>query len=200
MRTRDAGGEPATQAGVAPVEVTVTTSTWPVPVDPSADALHVAAWDQELGELLSTLSAVQHDLLAVLTEKQKRLTRPEAGALAEIQEREAELIARLEAVHLRRRELLERAGQEGLPAQSLAALTAALPDEERRQLAPQIDQASARASLLQHHSLTNWVVVQRTLLHLSHLLEIIATGGRMQPTYGTEAAAPRSGGLVDQAA
>lgn len=166
---------------------------------PLADAAPVH-WDQELHDLLAALSEVQRDLLAVLSEKQKTLARPDLQALAGIQEREAELIVRLETVHERRRLLLERASQEGLPAENLRALTASLPSDQRRSLAPQLDRASARASLLQHQGLANWVVVQRTLLHLSHLLEIIATGGRQQPTYGKGSASALSGGLVDQAA
>lgn len=162
-----------------------------------AQAVH---WDQELHDLLATLSEVQRDLLAVLSEKQRRLAQPDLGALDEIQQREAELIVRLEAVQERRRLLLERAAHDGLPADNLRALTASLPADQRQSLTPQIDRAGARASLLQHQGLANWVVVQRTLLHLSHLLEIIATGGRQQPTYGKENTAAVSGGLVDQAA
>jgi len=54
--------------------------------------------------------------------------------------------------------------------------------------------------LLQHHSLVNWVVIQRTLLHLSQMLEIIATGGRLQPTYGKGESSTASGTLMDWAA
>lgn len=157
-------------------------------------------WDQELRDLLAMLSEVQRDLLAVLSEKHKRLARPEVAALDEIQLREAELIVRLEAVQERRRELLHRAAADGLPAENLRALAASLPAELRRDLSPEMDRASARASLLQHQGLANWVVVQRTLLHLSQLLEIIATGGRRQPTYGKDNSGSLSGGLVDQAA
>jgi hypothetical protein len=53
---------------------------------------------------------------------------------------------------------------------------------------------------VQHHSLTNWVLVQRTLIHLSQMLEIIATGGRMKPTYGEGGRTDAGGSLVDQAA
>jgi hypothetical protein len=41
--------------------------------------------------------------------------------------------------------------------------------------------------------------VQRTVLHLSQMLEIIATGGRTQPTYGNSPRAHRGGSLIDQA-
>ena len=48
-------------------------------------------------------------------------------------------------------------------------------------------------------SLAQWVAVQRTVLHLSQMLEIIATGGRSQPTYGMGVGSQRSGALMDQA-
>ena len=57
-----------------------------------------------------------------------------------------------------------------------------------------------RTRVLRHHSLTNWVLVQRTLIHLSQMLEIIATGGEMQPTYGKEESVHARGALVDRAA
>jgi hypothetical protein len=42
--------------------------------------------------------------------------------------------------------------------------------------------------------------VQRTLLHLSQLIGIIATGGQSLPTYGKGADCRASGALVDRAA
>jgi hypothetical protein len=54
--------------------------------------------------------------------------------------------------------------------------------------------------LLQHHSLTNWVVTQRTLIHLSQMIEIVATGGRMSSTYGRPESVATSGGFVDHQA
>ncbi len=63
-----------------------------------------------------------------------------------------------------------------------------------------MDSASEQSRLLQHQSLANWVFVQRTLLYLARLLEIIATGGRSEPTYGRAESTRSGGALVDQAA
>jgi hypothetical protein len=71
--------------------------------------------------------------------------------------------------------------------------------EQRQTVTPQLKHTAARARLLQHQSLANWVLAQRTVLHLSQMLEIIATGGRLQPTYGKENSAATGGSLVDQA-
>ena len=42
-------------------------------------------------------------------------------------------------------------------------------------------------------------LVQRALIHLSQMLEIIATGGQMQPTYEKKDSVEASGALVDRA-
>jgi hypothetical protein len=163
------------------------------------ETAQAVAWDVELASLLAELSDIQTELLAVLTDKRSRLLSADLEALAAMQSREAELVGRLQACHERRLALLARAANEGLPSANLTSLAAALPSEQRQHLTPQLREASARIRLLQHHSLTNWVLVQRTLLHLSQLLEIIATGGRLKPTYGKNDCAPTGGALVDQA-
>ena len=66
-------------------------------------------------------------------------------------------------------------------------------------LGEQVKDASAKMLLLRHQSLTNWVLAQRALVHLSQMIEIIATGGRMQPTYGNGAPSFATGNLVDHA-
>jgi hypothetical protein len=122
------------------------------------------------------------------------------AAMEALREREAELITRLQACQDRRLALLAHAAAEGMPSRDLQSVAAALPAPQRSKLAPQMRDAAARMRLLQHHSLTNWVLVQRTLIHLSQVLEIIATGGRLQPTYGKGNSVDSGGFLVDQAA
>jgi hypothetical protein len=154
-------------------------------------------WDAELAAFLNELSSVQSDLLDLLANKRKSLAAADLASLAALEQRERELTARLQACHNRRGELLRRAAQEGLPGDSLQSLQAALPSSEQ---APQMRQAAAQTRLLQHQSLTNWVLTQRTLLYLSQLLEIIGTGGRARPTYGKGGSPGATGALVDRAA
>lgn len=158
-----------------------------------------SAWDTELAQFLTDLSAVQEETLAVLSRKRELLQAGDLEGLAEMGEREQMLVERLQESLRRREELLARASAQGYPGRSLKALARALPRQQREQVEPQVQAASAQARLLQHQSLTNWVVVQRTLIHLSQLLEIIATGGRLQPTYDSGSLSAASGSLVDQA-
>ncbi len=158
------------------------------------------SWDSELAELLTKLLAVQDELLKILTSKRELLASGDLEGLAALTTQEGELVGSLQECLEKRAELLARAEQEGLPSGSIRELTDALPRDQRGLLKEQTQRASGRARLLRHHSLTNWVVVQRTLIHLSQLLEIIATGGRLQPTYGEAAPVNASGSLVDRAA
>ena len=142
------------------------------------------AWETELATLLSELSSVQDDLLDLLTRKRQFLVKTDVAGMESLAGREQELVERLQACQQSRSRLLERAGQQGLPHGSIRALAAAMPAPGRKEPArAKCKMLHARARLLQHQSLTNWVLVQRTLLHLSQLLEIIATGGRMRTTY-----------------
>jgi hypothetical protein len=158
--------------------------------------------ESDIAALLAELADVQTALLGLLGEKRQLLATSDHQALTAMAGREQQLIDRLQACHERRQSLLARAEAEGLPADSIDSLSRQLPPESRARMQASIHEAANRSRLLQHQSLTNWVLVQRTLLHLSQLIEIIATGGRLKPTYGngSDRVAAATGALVDQAA
>ncbi len=160
--------------------------------------MHDQQWETKLADLLNELTAVQDELLDVLTEKRKLMVNNDAPGMARMVPREQQLSERLQDCHLRRGELLKAAAQHGLPGESLNQLATAVDRQSGKSLGKQVREASARMRLLQHHSLTNWVLAQRTLLHLSQMLEIIATGGQLKPTYGKGSLLASSGALVDQ--
>jgi hypothetical protein len=143
---------------------------------------------------------VQKALLDTLHEKRRLLVANDQEALAAIAPREQQLIERLQACHNHRQQLLSRAAADGLPADSICSLSNKLPGDTRGRMQASIREAEERSRILQHQSLTNWVLVQRTLLHLSQMIEIIATGGRPRPTYGKGSDRAPSGALVDRAA
>jgi flagellar biosynthesis/type III secretory pathway chaperone len=156
-------------------------------------------WEGELADFLTELSATQDELLSVLNRKLQMLGSADVTGLASLGATEQSLAARLQTCYQRRLEMLDRAKNEGLPSDSLRSLAEAIPGDRRRELRRQVNAAAGKSRLLQHQSLTNWVVAQRTLLHLSQLLEIIATGGKPRPTYGKEEAATSGGALLDHA-
>jgi len=154
--------------------------------------------ETDLADLLDELSNVQQELLEVLAAKRECMARGEVVRMAELQPRAEALCERLQDCHARRQQLLAAAREQGLPGDSLERLATTLPTEPRLRLKQQVRHASSRMRLLQHQSLTNWVLAQRTILHLSQLLEIIATGGQLQPTYSRGESSDSRGALVDR--
>lgn len=158
------------------------------------------SYETEIGSLLAELADVQSGLLGVLNEKRQLLVAGDTNALTAIGAREQELASRLQSCHDRRQQLLARADIDGLPADSIQSLSQQLPTASRAQVQAGIRDAANRSHLLRHQCLTNWVVVQRSLLHLSQMIEIIATGGRPKPTYDKGSGSRAGGALVDRAA
>ncbi len=156
------------------------------------------SWESELAKFLTDLSSVQEESLEILTRKTRLLAGRDRQGLAALGQEEEQLIAKLQACLQQRQSLLDQAAAEGLPAKNIRSLAESLPKGSREKMRTQVKQAASRTRLLQHHSLTNWVLAQRTLIHLSQLLEIIATGGRMKPTYGKAESDHTTGGLVNQ--
>ena len=159
------------------------------------------SWETELSRFLSELLTVQDATLAHLKQKRELLRTSDVAGLAEANAEGGRLCERLQACLERRAELLALAANEGIQVDSITSLVDSLPSEARRTVRGQARETNARARLLKHYGVTNWVVTQRTLLHLSQILEIIATGGRRKPTYNKNAAAMAAvgGNLVDEA-
>ena len=157
-------------------------------------------WETEIGGLLTELSEVQTALLSLLSEKRLLIAAGDHVKLSALGARETDLSSRLQACHDRRQQLLAQANEDGLPADSIRALSDRLPADSQSRVQASIQEAAERTKLLQHQSLASWVLVQRSLLHLSQLIEIIATGGRPKPTYGKGSDRATSGALVDRAA
>ena len=166
------------------------------PLVTAATPLH---WESELASLLKRLSTAQQELLSLLSTKRELIVRRDHQGLNDLVVREGELAAELQACQQRRQELLRQADAEGLPSRSLEELATALPRSAASALKTPVAEARQRAELIRHECLAQWVAVQRTVLHLSQLLEIIATGGRSQPTYGKGRVVERGGSLIDQA-
>jgi flagellar biosynthesis/type III secretory pathway chaperone len=164
---------------------------------PSADL------DAQLAELLQELSGVQGELLEVLSEKRQFILRGDTSAMTGLASRETAIMSRLEICHRRRGELLSEAKATGMPAATLSDLAKRISPTaagKTSKTEKEIDAAREKFRKLQSESLSNWVLAQRSLLHVSQLLEIIATGGRIQPTYEKDASNQVRGNLVDSEA
>lgn len=169
-----------------------------MPTEPTT-LTELPSFESDIAGLLSELSAVQGDLLEVLSQKRTMLAAGDGAALGSMATRERDLVTRLQAFQERRQQLLAQAASVGRPSDSIRALSKTLPADSRGRLRSEFEEAQSRSRLLQHECLTNYVLVQRTLIHLSQMIEIIATGGRMKPTYGHGSDRQDQGALVDRA-
>lgn len=170
-----------------------------IPSEPVETTVMETAWESEVADLLNRISAAQHKLLALLARRHDHLLNRDEQSLAALMPEQEQLCGELQACHQRRQELLEQAEAAGLPGDSIQSLAGALPPERSKNLEKPLRDAVDRSRLLRHQSVAQWVVVQRTVLHLSQMLEIIATGDRQKPTYGSGSASTGSGALMDRA-
>ena len=158
-------------------------------------------WEAEIVALLGELTSVQDELFEALSAKRDCMARRDFEGIVPLDEREEQVRCRLEACQQRRQQLLSAARQRNLPSDSLGGLANSAIIPGREKLSSRVKETSARMRLLQNECLTNWVVAQRSLLHYAQMLEILATGGRPDPTYKERGAPVTNGGmLVDQEA
>lgn len=153
----------------------------------------------DIAGYLDELTELQGDVLAYLRDKHELLAGGKPGELETLGPREASLIERLKCCQDHRAKLLAEAAPESSRPGTIASLVNDLPDEERQDLRVRIGAARQQGHVVQQRMLSQWVAMQRSMIHLAHLLEIIATGGRSRPTYGKGESARASGSLVDQA-
>ncbi len=156
--------------------------------------------ETQIAALLDELSSVQLELLDLLAMKRDALATADVAKMTSLQPREVQLLARLAECQRRRTDLLAEARRNNLTEDSVAKLAARTGSGKRGALGQRVKEATAKMRLLSHESLANWVLAQRSLLHVSQLLEIVATGGRMQPTYGDRESVHTCGSLVNQQA
>lgn len=157
-------------------------------------------WEADLGSLLDELSAVQEELLIILATKREQLIAFDLAGLEATQAREEQLAERLKQCQERRSDLIATARKAGLAGDSIGQLASLSGPKQKGKLGEQAKAAASKMRLLRHESLTNWVLAQRALLHVSQLVEIIATGGRLVPTYGERESVHSCGALVNHEA
>ncbi len=112
--------------------------------DPTTTIESRDAWESYIAGLLSELSAVQSDLLSVLTHKRTLLAAGDGAALGAMAPQEQDLVMRLQACHDRRQRLLAQAAGEGLPSDSIKSLSKSLPAGSRKRLRGDLDETQKR--------------------------------------------------------
>ena len=155
----------------------------------------------QIEEFLDSLSVVQDATLEFLIRKGDLLGKSDTKGLAEIAGEEQTVMDRLHGVFEQRHQILQQAKEADLPCDTLELLAARLDRETPGSTLEERCRESIRKSrLLQHQSLANWILAQRTAVHLSQLIEIIGTKGKPGQTYNRHHGKEKSytgGTLVD---
>ena len=159
------------------------------------------AWGMEssIASLLDEMTRVQEGLLSLLRRRREAMSRGDLSELEQVGASEQAIHAELERCLDRREALLQEARESGMRGETLSEVARHLPSAGTRELDRKLGDSRRLVEEVRLESLTNWVVAQRSLLYVSQMLEIIATGGRIRPTYSQSDALTR-GSLVDQEA
>jgi len=155
--------------------------------------------ETEMAQLLDELTGIQTRLLDVLRAKRSAMSHGDLVSQRNLQTEEEAIYCALQDVQRRRGELLDRIRETGLSIDSLSEVPQHLENPVKENLSRKLGEATSLGRTVRLEQLTHWVVAQRSLLHISQMLEIIATGGRIRPTYGKSEFAAR-GSLVDHEA
>lgn len=155
--------------------------------------------ESSIASLLDEMTRVQEGLLSLLRRRREAMSRGDLGELEQVGELEQAIHAELERCLVRREALLQEARELGMRGDTLSELARHLPSGGPRDWDRKLGDSRRLVEEVRLESLTNWVVAQRSLLYVSQMLEIIATGGRIRPTYSQSDALTR-GSLVDQEA
>ena len=151
-------------------------------------------------EFLKQLAKAQEKTLKILQEKHTLLVKPSPTGLSEIAAKESDTLDQLRLTLEKREEILQEAHNEGIDADSIQILCEKLfpKNFEVRKL---LDIAQNQCRQLRFLALTNWTVSQKSMIHLSQILELIETRGQGKTTYKpTKGSESNGGGLVDRVA
>jgi hypothetical protein len=159
----------------------------------------VADLAHEIEELLGEIDETQNALGATYRDKRAAIREANAPEIDRLTRFEQEQISELQ-VHLRRREqILQRARQAGLPADSLKSLVGTLPEPFRESLLAHLDETRRTTDANRRESWILWIVCKQSLRFFSNVIELIANGGRRTPIYSArpEAELSTGGALLD---
>jgi|GEM_PF-5973772 len=158
--------------------------------------------EKQFDTLMDDILDVQSDLFAAISEKRKALIETDIDAITALIAREETLAGKLNECSERREVLLKIAKKVGVKAASVRAVVSSLPSKNRASLEAKIGKIERQAKMLKSQNLTNLLVIQKTLLHLSKMVEIIATGSPEKTIYSngqSGSTSDCSGKLVDHA-
>ncbi|HBT75537.1 MAG TPA: hypothetical protein DEB39_01135 [Planctomycetaceae bacterium] len=163
--------------------------------------MYMTVWETEIATFLKELEQAQDEAMETLRRKQALLASSDTAGLKAIAPEERRVAERLGTCLKKRGELLKIAASEGLNADSIERLVEHFPKNSA--VRQQVRRSIRRTRLIQYQSLTNWILTQRSILHLNQLIELIAFKGGSAPTYNRDKKRDTGNGggnLVDRVA
>ena len=147
---------------------------------------------------------VQQELLDVMTAKLDVRTKRTVEEARALDAREAQLAERLKACVEKRQDLLAdpELNSAGQPTLKRLVETVAESDEDEADadLFRRFDAAEKNNRELRMRSVSAWVLAQRSVVHWSQMLEIVAAQGQNVPTYKRDRKLRSRGALMDREA
>ncbi|MDR2705649.1 MAG: flagellar protein FlgN [Planctomycetaceae bacterium] len=158
--------------------------------------------EHEIIAFLNQLATVQEKILDVLKKKQTLLVKPDKESLAAITAEEERTLILLQQSLDHREKILEFAKKQGHNVDSIQMLCEQIfpKPSEWRML---VNAANNRNRQIRYLALANWTVSQKSLIHLTQILEIIETRGQGKTTYKPQKGKENhssGGGFVDRVA
>lgn len=154
---------------------------------------------EEVRRFLAGLEIIQQQFATHLEQKTIALKSADRPQLLQLAEVEKTLVAQLQQHLMVRGDILQRAKQFGLPADSLEKLTESIAGTEWESFKESIDRARTMTQLLRRQSWIHWVMAHRAFTNYGELLSLIANGGQGSLTYDdqTTRSSTRGGTLLD---
>lgn len=139
----------------------------------------------DIEDLLVAVDETQEALGAAYRDKREAIRKANAPEIDRLTKIEEARVAQLQ-LHLRRREqILQRARQMGLPADSFTNLVQTFREPFRESLLAHIEQTRRTTDANRRESWILWIVCKQSLRFFSDVVELIANGGRRAPVYST---------------
>ena len=155
----------------------------------------------DVARLLADLEETQLAFETLFQRKKSALRRPQPEVLLAVAREESTLVEQLQQHHERREELLEEAGQGGLPNGSLYEVVQAIGGAGAESLCHRMKQIRQMSEKLRREGWVQWVVTQRSNKLFSELLDLIVNQGEHAPTYGrNKQETSTAGSLLDASA
>ena len=143
----------------------------------------MSVWQTELIAFLEQLQAAQNEIMALADKKRQLFGNNDMVAIANMVADEQSGVVKMRECLAKREKLLQYAAAEGLPSESIEVLAKEVVPKSNEEFYRLFRSTQYQTRLLQRHNLTNWIIAQRSVLHVSQMLEIIATRGLKKSTY-----------------